>query len=180
MAREINRLSARRVTTEKRPGRHPDGAGFYLSISPNGGRRWVFIFKRGGKSREMGLGSASTVKLAVARSLADDARATLAKGMDPIAERDAKNRAAATASDGSWHALQGVLNGGASSDINVDGTQNIGAAGANAFVGSVKYGSAGAAQFMNGTVVEIGVWNSAFNSTQSSNMSSNQHSYWGF
>jgi integrase len=97
MAREINRLSARRVTIEKRPGRHPDGAGLYLSISTNGGRRWVFIFKRGGKSREMGLGSASTVKLAVARSLADDARAMLAKGLDPITERNAKNRAAANA-----------------------------------------------------------------------------------
>jgi hypothetical protein len=52
VAREINRLSARRVTAEKQPGRHPDGAGLYLSISTNGGRRWVFLFKRGGKARE--------------------------------------------------------------------------------------------------------------------------------
>jgi len=95
MAREINRLSARRVTAEKRVGRHPDGAGLYLSISPNGGRRWVFIFKRGGKSREMGLGSAKTISLGKARDLADDARAALAKRLDPIAEREAKDRAAA-------------------------------------------------------------------------------------
>jgi integrase len=97
MAREINRLSARRVTTEKRPGRHPDGAGLYLSISPNGGRRWVFMFKRGGKTREMGLGSVSTVGLALARDLAGNARALLAKGLDPIAERDAKAQADANA-----------------------------------------------------------------------------------
>jgi hypothetical protein len=95
VAREINRLSARRVTTEKRQGRHADGSGLYLSISPNGGRRWVFIFKRGGKSREMGLGSAATVSLGLARQLAGNARAALTRGLDPIAEREAKDLAAA-------------------------------------------------------------------------------------
>ena len=97
MARKINRLSARAVSTITRPGRHADGAGLYLSISPakamedekdeGGGRRWVFIFKRGGKSREMGLGSAKTVSLARARDLADDARTVIARGLDPIAVR---------------------------------------------------------------------------------------------
>lgn len=94
MAREINRLTAKRVTSEKRPGRHADGGGLYLSISENGGRRWVFLFKRNGKSREMGLGSVSSVGLALARTLAETARADLAKGLDPIAERDARQRAA--------------------------------------------------------------------------------------
>jgi integrase len=96
MVREINKLSARRVVSEKRVGRHPDGAGLYLSISANGGRRWVFIFKRGGRSREMGLGSATTVSLGLARDLAEAARGLLAKGSDPIAEREAREREAAT------------------------------------------------------------------------------------
>ena len=91
MARQINRLSARTVATIKKPGRHPDGGGLYLSISPNGGRRWVFIFKRSGKSREMGLGAAKTVSLAQARDLAGNVRAALAKGLDPISERKATN-----------------------------------------------------------------------------------------
>jgi hypothetical protein len=96
MARQINRLSARTVATIKKLGRHPDGGGLYLSISPNGGRRWVFIFKRGGKSREMGLGAAKTISLAQARELAGNARAVLAKGLDPISERDAITRGAVT------------------------------------------------------------------------------------
>jgi integrase len=96
MARQINRLSARTVSTVKKAGRHPDGGGLYLSVSPNGGRRWVFIFKRGGKTREMGLGAAKTVSLAQARDLAGDVRAVLAKGLDPISERVATNRGAAT------------------------------------------------------------------------------------
>jgi hypothetical protein len=42
MARKINRLNARAVATIAEHGRHADGGGLYLSISPNGGRRWVF------------------------------------------------------------------------------------------------------------------------------------------
>jgi Arm DNA-binding domain len=59
MARKINKLSARAVETLKAPGRYSDGGNLYLSISDNGGRRWVFMYRRAGKQREMGLGSAS-------------------------------------------------------------------------------------------------------------------------
>lgn len=88
MPREINRLSARKAETEQKPGRHPDGGGLYLSISTNGGRRWVFLYRRG-KLREMGLGSARAVTLAAARKKAAAARAELAEGRDPIAGRKA-------------------------------------------------------------------------------------------
>jgi hypothetical protein len=44
-------------------GRHADGGGLYLSISPNGGRRWVFLFRWHGKPIEIGFGSARDVKL---------------------------------------------------------------------------------------------------------------------
>lgn len=55
MARLLNRLSPRGVAAEKRTGRHADGGGLYLSISGNGGKRWVFLFRRNGRAREMGL-----------------------------------------------------------------------------------------------------------------------------
>ena len=45
MARKINRLNARAVATIAKHGRHADGGGLYLSISANGGRRWVFLFR---------------------------------------------------------------------------------------------------------------------------------------
>jgi hypothetical protein len=45
MARKINRLNARAVVTIMKRGRHADGGGLYLSISPNGGRRWVFLYR---------------------------------------------------------------------------------------------------------------------------------------
>jgi hypothetical protein len=81
MARKINRLNARTVQTITKHGRHADGGNLYLSISPNGGRRWVFLYRWHGKPTEIGLGSARNVLLARARELA--ARAKLAEGINP-------------------------------------------------------------------------------------------------
>jgi integrase len=83
MARQINRLNARAVATLTENGRHADGGGLYLSISPNGGRRWVFLYRWHGKPTEIGLGSARDVTLARARELAKDARGRLAEGINP-------------------------------------------------------------------------------------------------
>jgi integrase len=83
MARKINRLNARSVATERKHGRHADGGGLYLSISPNGGRRWVFLYRWHGKPTEIGFGSARDVTLARARDLASQARSKLAEGVNP-------------------------------------------------------------------------------------------------
>jgi integrase len=85
MAHEINRLNNRKVETISKPGRHADGGNLYLSISPNGGRSWVFLYRWRGKPTEIGLGSARKghVKLARARELAGEARAQIEKGVNP-------------------------------------------------------------------------------------------------
>jgi integrase len=83
MARKINRLNARVVATITKHGRHADGGGLYLSIAPNGGRRWVFLYRWHGKPTEIGFGSARDVTLARARELAGRARAKLAEGINP-------------------------------------------------------------------------------------------------
>jgi integrase len=83
VARQINRLNGRAVATLTENGRHADGGGLYLSISPNGGRRWVFLYRWHGKPTEIGLGSARDVTLARARELAKDARGRLAERINP-------------------------------------------------------------------------------------------------
>lgn len=90
MARVIGKLSARGAAALSAPGRHSDGGGLYLSISADGRRRWVFFFAKGGRQREMGLGSARDVALARARLLAEECRGHLAEGRDPIEERKLK------------------------------------------------------------------------------------------
>ena len=88
MARHLHQLSARTLSTLTAPGRHADGGGLYLSISPRGARSWVFMWKVAGKRREMGLGSLRDVTLAQARQKAAEARQKVAAGLDPLATRD--------------------------------------------------------------------------------------------
>ena len=86
LAREVNKLSARTVANLKQAGRHSDGGKLYLSISHNGGRRWVFMYRFDGKQLEMGLGSAGKAgtSLASARGLATEARLALRAGLYPL------------------------------------------------------------------------------------------------
>lgn len=91
MARTLNRLKSKQVESLG-PGRHADGGGLYLDRDEHGRSRWVFMWKRNGKRREMGLGGASgadAVSLAKARDAAETARKVAKAGGDPIEARDA-------------------------------------------------------------------------------------------
>jgi integrase len=91
-SRTTNRLTARQVHTAA-PGRaYPDGGGLYLHVSDSGNRKWELRYTSPmtGKRVGMGLGSANKgyVSLATARELAANAREKVAKGLDPLAERE--------------------------------------------------------------------------------------------
>lgn len=83
MARGLNLLTVREVAALKLPGRHADGGGLYLRITPAGSRSWVFMAVANGKRAEIGLGAASAVPLAAARGLATKMREAAATGSDP-------------------------------------------------------------------------------------------------
>src|SRR3546814_3888625 len=85
----LNKLSARKVETLSKPGWYNDGGGLYLRITEGRPTKWVYIFKRDTKRREMGLGALADVSLAVARELAASARQMVKDGLDPIEERKA-------------------------------------------------------------------------------------------
>ena len=96
MTRRVGKLSARAVATLSTPGRHGDGAGLYLSISRDGQtlrKRWVYLYTRGGRLREMGLGGAPEVPLAEAREARGRWAAALRAGDDPIGLRRAEKAA---------------------------------------------------------------------------------------
>lgn len=92
------KLNARKVETLKEPGRYSDGGNLYLFITPNSGKRWTFLYRLGGKRREMGLGSAGPhgVSLKEARDKAAEARRLVAAGMDPLEARAAEEKASRT------------------------------------------------------------------------------------
>lgn len=85
----------------------------------------------------------------------------------------------ATATDGVWHAVQGVFNS-SSSGVNVDGTTSSGNAG-TAQTGTsagINFGS-GDGIFSKISAGEMGLWPVGFTSTQLTNMCHNQFLYWG-
>jgi integrase len=89
-----NRLSVRTVISKKRRGRYSDGDGLVLQISKWGTKSWIFRYERDGRERHMGLGSLSTVSLAMAREAAQKCRQLLLEGRDPIDQRNAELRQA--------------------------------------------------------------------------------------
>jgi integrase len=83
----VGRLSATAVKAAKLPGRYGDGDGLYLLIGPTGARSWVCRVQKNGKRRDIGLGSAKKVTLALAREKATTVRSQVEAGLDPIFER---------------------------------------------------------------------------------------------
>ena len=83
----MGRLSATAVKAAKLPGRYGDGDGLYLLIGRTGTRSWVCRVQKDGKRRDIGLGSAKKVSLALARERAGKVRSQVEAGLDPVSER---------------------------------------------------------------------------------------------
>jgi integrase len=85
---KLHKLSeVKAKSSNLKSGRHSDGGGLYLNVSPSGTKSWLFMWVRQGKRREMGLGAYPAVSLANARTEATRCRETVAAGGDPITER---------------------------------------------------------------------------------------------
>ena len=96
MARTQNLLTDIKAKSALKAGRHLDGDGLYLNVSPKGAKSWVFMWARlepnqagvlKQKRVEMGLGGYPALSLQKARALANNHRAALADGRDPLAEK---------------------------------------------------------------------------------------------
>ena len=74
------------------PGTYQDGDGLFLKVKPTGAASWCLRIQRDGKRKDIGLGSAKLVSLAVAREKARELRTAIKiDGRDILAERtDAK------------------------------------------------------------------------------------------
>ena len=79
-----NKLTAKAVERETKPGYYNDGNGLYLAIR-GASKSWIFRFRVDGKLRDMGLGGFPAISLAEARTKAADAKKLLKEGQDPIA-----------------------------------------------------------------------------------------------
>lgn len=87
--------------------------------------------------------------------------------------------ASAPATDGNWHAAQGVFNS-ATSTLMIDGSDTTGLdASTQAFTAGGQLGF-DTVNHLNGYITEAGIWPTGFSNGNRSNMNSNQRAYWGF
>lgn len=77
------------------PGKYSDGGGLWLVKRTDGGGQWVLRVTIHGRRREMGLGSLENVSLKEVRETAEQWRAVVRQGKDPIKERERLKREAA-------------------------------------------------------------------------------------
>jgi integrase len=82
-----------------------DGGGMYLLVTPNGARYWRLDYRFGGNRRTIAFRVYPTVTLAAARKHREEARALLAKNIDPSSARKAAKHVAKLASDNTFEAV---------------------------------------------------------------------------
>ncbi len=99
--RTIHRLRAVALTRPLPAGYHSDGGGLYLQVTDGGAKSWIFRYSirrasaarwsMGPYSTKTGRGAESVVvSLEAARRAAEDARALVKSGQDPIELREAE------------------------------------------------------------------------------------------
>ncbi len=95
MAEKMTALFVKHI---KRPGKYADGGNLVLRVRPAKrktamhqlSKYWFFRYMRFGKESWMGLGTYPEVTLAEARDLATEGRRKLRQGIDPLAEKRAR------------------------------------------------------------------------------------------
>ena len=78
------KLNAAVVKALGKPGRHSDGNGLFLNVTPKGSKSWVLRYAVAGRRRDIGLGSYPEVGLADARRLARAHQEAAAARRDPV------------------------------------------------------------------------------------------------
>ena len=92
MAKLSGELSALEVKRLTAPGRHAVGIvpGLMLEIKQSGARSWILRTMVGTKRKDIGLGGYPGITLAMATERAREAKGAIREGVDPVAERKAK------------------------------------------------------------------------------------------
>jgi integrase len=84
VTRTMNRLTAKAVEKQSKPGLYGDGGGLTLQITKAGAKSWLFRYMIDGRAHGMGLGPVHTISLAEARQKAAEARKLLIGGVNPL------------------------------------------------------------------------------------------------
>ncbi|EDV5272581.1 DUF4102 domain-containing protein [Salmonella enterica subsp. enterica serovar Mbandaka] len=101
----LSDLTVRQAKAAEKTYSIPDADGLSLVVAPTGGKSWHLRYYWFGKQKRISLGSYPEIGLREARALRDEARALLARGINPHTERKQKQHAVKLASDNTFKAV---------------------------------------------------------------------------
>lgn len=93
----LSDTAVRNARPAEKPQKLSDERGLYLLVTPAGGKLWRFKYRFAGREKLLAFGAYPEVPLKLARERRDEARAKLARGVDPGAERSAARHTASGA-----------------------------------------------------------------------------------
>jgi integrase len=83
----MGRLTALKVARATKRGLYSDGHGLCLQVTNANAKSWIYRYTINGRTRSLGLGSASAITLKRARELVQEPRRLRAEGIDPLDHR---------------------------------------------------------------------------------------------
>ena len=95
----------RNAKPKAQPYKLSDGGGMYLLVTSKGASYWRLDYRFAGKRRTLALGVYPNVSLSNARARREDARALLAKDIDPGVAKKATKRIAKLASENTFEVI---------------------------------------------------------------------------
>src|SRR3954471_5843639 len=95
----------RNAKPKSKPYKVSDGGGMYLLAMPDGARYWRMDYRFAGKRRTLALGVYPPLSLSAARASREDARGSLAQGIDPSVAKKARKQAAKLACENTFEAI---------------------------------------------------------------------------
>ncbi|MDH0625861.1 integrase arm-type DNA-binding domain-containing protein, partial [Pseudomonas chengduensis] len=101
----LSNFAVRRAKTTGKNYTLPDVLGLSLSVTAAGGKSWHFRYYWLKQSKRMSLGTYPEVTLLEARALRDEARALVAKGINPRAHRKQKRATVQFASENTFETV---------------------------------------------------------------------------
>ena len=95
----LSDLTVRQAKAADKTYSLPDTDGLGLVVAPTGGKSWHLRYYWLGKQKRISLGNYPEIGLREARTLRDEARALLARGINPHTDRKQKRHAVKLAAD---------------------------------------------------------------------------------
>lgn len=87
MPAKLTDARLRTLKPTERTQKLADGGGLYIELTPQGSKLWRLAYRFDGKQKLLALGRYPETSLADARNLREQAKALLAKGIDPSTEK---------------------------------------------------------------------------------------------